>query len=189
MEKKINRVQRWLERCLKAFRSGYYDNALADMECAWAELESARKELWSEADGSRAVQPSRAFSKFTAAVFAASVFVLFGALPLAVSDQTGKALSQMPPEDDEPLIELVTRDEKALLSSLRKSLSSANSGVAELPEPRTAPEGRSSRPRKMKDPEDEASSIKLDEMIELMEIGQRALRGDQGFVVLHDLPK
>ena len=52
MEKNLKRVQRWIERCIAACRSEKWDSALAEVECARAELESASEEIWQRASGS-----------------------------------------------------------------------------------------------------------------------------------------
>lgn len=207
MERKINRVRRWLERCLKACKSRSWENALADMECASAELESARRELWSVVDGSRRTQRNRRYSKPLAVSLAAGVFVLAAAIPVAVPEPVKQAVSRISFDDERALLELVTRDEKALLASLRKSLSSASGGLDDpgglaeaVPPEKTVPEKKyaaaplieikAGQDRKMpENPRENSAPVRLDEMMQLIEIGQKALRGDQGLIVLEERRK
>lgn len=49
MEKKMNRIQRWLDRCVTACKSGAWGSALMEVECLEAGLKSAREEIWAKA--------------------------------------------------------------------------------------------------------------------------------------------
>lgn len=203
MENKIRKVQRWLERCVEACKSRSWENALADMECATAELESARKELWSVVDGSRAAARSRRRTRRLEASFVATILVLMSAIPVAMPEPVRKAVQSMGWEDQRAMLEFLTRDEKALITSLRKSLSSANrfegiedrnnipsvaSEVSVASVPRTAPK-RESKPLRIKVLKDADGPIALDEMVQLLEIGQRALRGNEGLIILEEQGK
>ena len=203
MENKIRKVQRWLERCVEACKSRSWENALADMECATAELESARKELWSVVDGSRAAARSRRRTRRLEASFVATILVLMSAIPVAMPEPVRKAVQSMGWEDQRAMLEFLTRDEKALITSLRKSLSSANrfegiedrnnipsvaSEVSVASVPRTAPK-RESKPLRIKILKDADGPIALDEMVQLLEIGQRALRGNEGLIILEEQGK
>lgn len=196
MDGKIKKVQRWLERCLVACKSRSWENALADMECASAELESARRELWSIVDGSRSKVRARRISRSIGASVAAAVFVLVAAFPISMPEPVRRAVrSSLAWEDQKALLELVTRDERQMLLMLRKNLSSAN--VPErAPEVPAIRENQSDRVsmravkvektgRSVKDGSSE-KEVPLDQFIELMEIGQRALRTDDGSVLLEE---
>ncbi len=204
MENKIRKVQRWLERCVEACKSRSWENALADMECATAELESARKELWSVVDGSRAAARSRRRTRRLEASFVATILVLMSAIPVAMPEPVRKAVQSMGWEDQRAMLEFLTRDEKALITSLRKSLSSANRfesiedrddvsppAVAEVSVasvPRPSPK-RGREPFSKNDWDDDDRPIALDEVVQLLEIGQKALRRNGDFIVLEERGK
>ncbi|EFC90290.1 hypothetical protein Dpep_0258 [Dethiosulfovibrio peptidovorans DSM 11002] len=194
MDGKIKKVQRWLERCLVACKSRSWENALADMECASAELETARRELWSIVDGSRSKVRTRRISRSIGASVAAAVFVLVAAFPVSMPEPVRRAVrSSLAWEDQKALLELVTRDEREMLLMLRKNLSSANvpERAPEVPAIRkNQPDRVSMRAvkvektgRSVKDGVFEGE-VPLDQFIELMKIGQRALRTDDGPVLL-----
>ncbi len=46
MEKRIACIVRWLERCLSEYRAGSLESALMDAECARADLERLRQDVW-----------------------------------------------------------------------------------------------------------------------------------------------
>lgn len=203
MENKIKKVQRWLERCVDACKSRSWENALADMECATAELESARKELWSVVDGSRAAARSRRRTRRLEASCVATILVLMSAIPVAMPDPVKKAVQSMGWEDQRAMLEFLTRDEKVLITSLRKSLSSANrfEGIEDRDDvPSIAPDvsvasvprtvqKRESKPLRNNVLRDADGPIALDEMVQLLEIGQKALRGNEGLIILEEQGK
>lgn len=198
MENKIRKVQRWLERCIDACKSKSWENALADMECAKAELESARKELWSVVDGSREAARSRRRSRSLEASFVATILVLMSAMPVAMPEPMRKAVQSIGWEDQRAMLEFLTRDEKALITSLRKSLSNANRFEAteereELPSSSqisvaSVPD-KKVKFAKRKRADDIDGPIALDEVVQLLEIGQKALRRNEGFIVLEEQGK
>lgn len=204
MESKIRKVQRWLERCVDACKSRSWENALADMECAAAELESARKELWSVVDGSRARIRARRRSITLGATATATIFVLMFAIPVTMPEPVRQLAQAVAWEDEKALLELITRDEKDLILSLRKSLSSSNKfdiaeAKGEIPAPDSisltslpAVKVASSKPVREEKNEakiekvEQRESIPLNEVVELLEIGQRALRKGDDFIVLEE---
>ncbi len=204
MESKIRKVQRWLERCVDACKSRSWENALADMECAAAELESARKELWSVVDGSRARIRARRRSMTLGATATATIFVLMFAIPVTMPEPVRQLAQAVVWEDEKALLELITRDEKDLILSLRKSLSSSNKfdiaeAKGEIPAPdsislTSLPAIKVASSKPMREEKNEAKiekveqreSIPLNEVVELLEIGQRALRKGDDFIVLEE---
>lgn len=99
-----------------------------EMECAKAEMDLAREELWATAqeDGNGKRLHALAF-RSTRAAFVAALLLLITAAPIANSvtivREQGKIAIRTA-----PVLEWVTTDERTLLSALRKSLSEANAG-------------------------------------------------------------
>ena len=111
-----------------ACRAKSWENALMEMECAKAEMDLAREELWAAAqeDGNGKRMYALAF-RSTRAAFVAALLLLITAAPIANSvmivQEQGKIAIRTA-----PVLEWVTTDERTLLSALRKSLSEANAG-------------------------------------------------------------
>lgn len=142
MEKKIARVIRWLERCSKGCGAQSWQNALLDMECAKAEMEEARQDLWALAEGAgRKSNPARGAVRTLGVTCTACLLLLLAAVPLA----TPPAQNALVVVESEPSLEWVSADEKNLLASLRKGLSEAN--FASLSEEQSAPLQGSILPR------------------------------------------
>ncbi|NLD95729.1 MAG: hypothetical protein GX635_01310 [Synergistaceae bacterium] len=129
MEKKIARIYRWLERCAKACSAGSWNSALLDMECAKAELEDVRTEIWSKTEGAFGVRPTRRGALALKASFLSVVLLFSLAAPLAIqSSRPASSVYQASGNvhSGEHVLEWVTGDEQAVLAALRKSLSDAN---------------------------------------------------------------
>jgi len=206
MEKKFRRVQRWLERCIEACRKEKWSNALADVECARAELETAKDELWSLVSEARTAQKSRYAGGMLPlslrSVLLAAVVVMAAAVPLS----TGTVPVAMKQVENKISLEWVTPDEKRFLTSLRQNLSDMNS-VRNILEEVTKPEmtkttgeaerqvaktsstsaavhagavgqktGRQNLPGQSSGTKEEDMTI--DEILLLYEVGQRALRSE-----------
>lgn len=123
MEKKIRKVQKWLERCVLACRSGSWENALAEMECANAEMEMARKDLWARVSEEGMHGKRRVIALVPDLVLAgglAVLLVLFTAVPVSRLHIS----AFMPSTDDRDLkVEFVSSEEEVILQALRRSLS------------------------------------------------------------------
>lgn len=131
MEKKIARIYRWLERCAKACSAESWSSALLDMECAKAELEDVRSEIWTRAEGALQGRPARRGPLLLRVSFLSVILIFALAAPLAIQNTgpEGRSARSSNPRfihSAEPVLEWVTGDEQAVLSALRKSLSEAN---------------------------------------------------------------
>jgi hypothetical protein len=190
MEKKIARIVRWLDRCSKACSAKSWQSALLDMECAKAELDEARSELWARAEGSSQASPViRKVGRISLAAALSLFLVLSVAGPLSV--QTARETVSVA---SGPSLEWVSTDEKALLSALRRSLSDANMArlsteQGEEPPARESVASPAVRPadnrrnlsvrqgRKNGNLQiDSSSGREFDTIINLVQIGQKALR-------------
>ena len=185
MEKKIARISRWLDRCARACSARSWKNALLDMECAKAELEEARSELWVRAERDGETAPSAGKAVRVLCISSLSILLLLSvAAPVAMQPAF---LSQTVPE---PALEWVTSDEKALLAVLRKNLSEANlvylsEGTPSVssfqPGEGTGKERQRGADKKNVPPVKQLTNRDgdTDSILALMQIGQNALRGSE----------
>ena len=156
-----------------------------DAECARADMERLRNELWTSLKEQRAVKPRLRFVLPSVRMaFWSAAFVLVSATPLALPQKS-------PWEREKPVraesLEWVTPDEKVLLGNLRKWLSDGNT-FAVMPnsvrKPDTLAPARSVVPpiqavrRKTTAPEmqPEPVPIPYDHIITLVRTGERALK-------------
>ncbi|MBN1332182.1 MAG: hypothetical protein JW971_00315 [Synergistales bacterium] len=206
MERKIRKVQKWLERCLISCRSGSWERAIGDMECANAELRIAREELWLAAENSRQSCASRGLRHLGSAAITlvvASVILMVSAAPIAVNHGV---ISQTVSSEKKPVLEWLEKDEEMLISALRKSLSEngfretdlSDTGIARnnwQPEmEKTVAQGGNipsfhgqeilqtagiSRELRESPYSRGPSEIMMEEVLALLEIGQRVLRNPE----------
>lgn len=192
MEKRIARIARWLNRCAEACSARSWQSALMDMECAKAELEEARRDLWARAEGRQ--QPFNAAWRAARAVGASALglfLVMASAMPLAAPAPGYRERASALMESSSSL-EWVSTDEKALLTALRSSLSDANlarlsalDGDAPVKAATPAEEGTRAGFRQKPVPAAEEAvkhqtsshgGREFDTIINLVQIGQRSLR-------------
>ena len=187
MEKKIARITRWLDRCVKACSACAWQSALLDMECAKAELEEVRADLWARAEGAPApLNVAGDMWRFACVSCLSLLLVLSVAAPLAVQS-VRSSVADVP----DPVLEWVTADEKALLSAVRKNLSEANLvWISSQENKRFSPESLPVSPMsrelpKVRVPEAKESmraensapaDREFDTILTLVQIGQKALR-------------
>ncbi len=182
MEKKIARISRWLDRCTRACSARSWKNALLDMECAKAELEEARSELWVRAERDGETAPSAGKAVRVLCISSLSILLLLSvAAPVAMQPAF---LSQTV---SEPALEWVTSDEKALLAALRKNLSEANLAYLSEGTPAVSsfqPEEGAGKERARGTDKKNVPAAKqwtsrdgdMDSILALVQIGQNALR-------------
>ncbi|MDR1874584.1 MAG: hypothetical protein LBQ90_06190 [Synergistaceae bacterium] len=195
MERRIVGVVRWLERCLKAFRAGGLESALMDAECARAELEHLRKDLWAAIERKKLNGDSARAGAAGCPLRAASVavvIVLLTATPLLRPEEQ-RAVRPEPTAS----LEWVTPDEKALLGNLRRYLSDSNP-FASIPPERdgalatTEPETRkpqatgkiAERPVEAEKRNDEGEGIPYDRIASLVRAGERALKNERSIITI-----
>ncbi|GEM_PF-3425926 len=171
-----------------------WHTALMEIESAKADLEGARRAIWERAEAQETEEDL--FLSSAGIIFrraGVALFLLFlMAVPLSVGER--------PPflaEREQKIPVFVTKDERELLTSLRKSLSagairfseadfSQEEGAGRVPDSSGEPRSYASAsgtvslreapvPRKDENPSEEGLGV--DEVLALVQVGERALRG------------
>ncbi|MDR3333073.1 MAG: hypothetical protein LBT08_10645 [Synergistaceae bacterium] len=206
LEKRLKRIERWLKRCMAACGCGSWSSALMEIECMEAEARGLKDDLWrtveNETLGSRQQAPSFILGVFRVSAVAAAM-VMAAVLPLSVDQD--RPLQSFEMES----IEILTSTESEILSALRQTLSSRNRGAvtfsveipADLPvekksvsvasaaEPHRIA-GRKSDAADKAEPRMEPEEVSpreptLEDVISLIQVGQRALRASEPAVSIH----
>jgi len=131
MEARIVGIIRWLERCIKAYKEGAMESALMDAECARADIETLRGDLWRKLE--RRSLARRRFNAFRVAeaFFWALGITLITATPLALQQDGYAREGRM----EGHTLEWVTPDERELLSNVRKRPDESLALIAKPEEP------------------------------------------------------
>lgn len=196
MEKRLKRVQRWIDRCVEACKCKAWNSAIAELECARAELDSASREIW-QAAAETETRPETRWLRSSKGVLLHVVPISMIILLLAVGSTSMESFSpqRFAAPQPRPSVEWVTADEKVLLDHLRESLSQNPAHGKNAPEAgvERVAVGRSpskDRPMVQAGPvEGPASnisgilpqrglSVAAEDLLSLIQVGQRALRTD-----------
>ena len=82
MERRVAGIVRWLERFQRSYKSGAMESALMDAECARADLETLRRDVWSSLGPSRVPRRRRGML-VSRAVLSAFLVVLATSVPVS----------------------------------------------------------------------------------------------------------
>ncbi|MDY2985842.1 MAG: hypothetical protein SOR75_10990 [Synergistes jonesii] len=197
MKQKITRLQRWLDRLAAACESRKWNSAVAEADCLSAELKQVREELWEEAEAENVKIPlsvragNMVFSG--AKSFAVAIIIIcLTTLPIAVESGIPSMSASLPSVSAGRSEEfaIVTSEEKELLTMLRRSLNDSNVAVraAEIRSP-DSKRAFSSVPvqKRANAPtapaqaglKAENNKIKPEDLLTLVQIGEKSLRGGE----------
>jgi hypothetical protein len=188
MEKRIAGIMRWLERCLKSCKAGALESALLDAECARADMDRLRNEIWSKLErryGEK--KTARRVAMSARVVLGAGIAVLAAATPVALVQEIAAQEEQR--QQDSVILEWVTPDERLLLTNLRKHLSE-NDVLVSIPEPakvpvKSLPEIPAVRavnlPAERIEPEEQKKEkdISYEQIISLVQVGEKAMKDEE----------
>jgi hypothetical protein len=215
VEKRIAGIVRWLERCLKACKTGALESALMDAECARADIELLRGEVWKKLEKQHVVKArGRGFLGLpwlpAKAAFLAMVAVLAAATPVALVEsmpQGERAVGQNALSSHSLTLEWVTSDEKALLSNLRKHPSDGDSFASTVSvqqsvqqtedkaEPRPIKVNEATRKTPSLEPEvrealevPETQRVPYDRILSLVQTGEKAMKQQASIITIERQP-
>ncbi|QVL35438.1 hypothetical protein [Aminirod propionatiphilus] len=129
MERRIERIRRWLDRCTAACEGRLWAAAIAELDCARAEMEETRRALSDRLLG----EPSRRTGASRATLRVALTSLLLVALlshPAGSPRGPERSLSPLFTASGS-MVEIVTPDEKRLLDALR--MPGGGPALAEVP--------------------------------------------------------
>ena len=93
VDKRVAAIIRWLERLRQSYNAGAVESALMDAECARADLENLRRDVWTEVMPEE-LRVNKNFSRlisFSKAAFLAVLIILVAVVPLS-KEKTAPAL-------------------------------------------------------------------------------------------------
>mgnify|MGYP003571375076 CR=1 FL=1 len=192
-DKKVAGIIRWLERLKKSYSSGSMEIALMDAECARADLENLRLDVWATLDP-KAKPENKFFSRilnFARISSIAAVIVLLTVFP------TSKEIPAPALEHDKEKITLaepiiIIREKKAekieKIKNENQNNIIANNSVKAKKQARTAnikkPQPVAQEKIKVNDnkKEPEQKAVAYDKVFSLMQTGERALKNNSSVI-------
>jgi hypothetical protein len=212
-DKRLKRIERWLKRCVEACRCGAWAEAIMEIGCMEAETREFREELWEKAECEAARIPQRSLKKtlFCCMKVAAlsAVFVLSAGLPL--STEQDRAFYGFQPDSIALLtstesdilnalretlsnrntgtvilsIELPESIEPPVPRSLGAAAAETEMPARRAPAVRIAETAGTAPPEATPAPEPkEQEGPTVEEVLSLIQIGQRALRASEPAVTI-----
>ena len=188
MEKRIAGIIRWLERFQSSYRSGALESALMDAECARADLDDLRSDVWEKVGASHAAKRAR-----RAALCRLAALVLLGVLtaPSPLSREEGLFL---PPDSGGTPMRATVEATPGKLDL--QSPSAAAPGKDAAASPPSAPRrvgrtgarspavrsGTSAEQRSSAAELKQEKSVPYDKMFLLLETGVRALKDGESAI-------
>ena len=190
VDKKVAGIIRWLERFKKSYSSGAVESALMDAECARADLENLRHDVWATLDPN--VKPvNKNFLRFINFLRISSlslIIVLTAVFPIS-KDVQAPAIEYKKNEITfaEPII--IVREEKIKNETENEFHIENNNNIkAKKPvktanikrTPPAAPE--KIKTNKIEKTEIQQKSVAYDKVFSLMQTGQRALKNNSSVI-------
>jgi hypothetical protein len=124
MEKRVAGIIRWLERCLKAYKAGAVESALMDVECARADIESLREDLWAKIELRHSdhffLAPLAPRARRLSVLRPLAAFLWAFGMTLAAATPLSQDRRANETQEGRFTLEWVTPDEMELLGNIRK---------------------------------------------------------------------
>jgi hypothetical protein len=198
MKKKISRIQRWLDRLSTACETGRWDSALVEADCLSAEVREIREDLTRKLENANSAT-TYIFSRSTVAMSIKSVgialfIVLVSTIPLAVESERPRSaqIASGPVQSSgREMLAWVTREEDELIRTLRADLSGQNAELDKQEKVFSVPAKKRASVRGSNEsivvseipalrnmPVRSEAGISAEDLLALVQIGEKALRGD-----------
>ena len=200
VDRRVTGIIRWLERLRQSYNAGAVESALMDAECARADLENLRRDVWTEVmpEEFKVNKTLSRIINFSKAAFLAVLIVLVAVVPLS-KEKTAPAL-----EYDktsivlaEPVIiireydmnEKITETEieaPAVISKTKKITKPATlkktQAVSVHEKSQNQKFEKTERIERIERAEKIEKSVAYDDVFSLMQTGQRALKNNNSVV-------
>ena len=195
-DKRVAGVIRWLERLKKSYSSGAMENALMDAECARADLENLRLDVWATLDTKGKQENKNKFLSglltFSRVVSLAGLIVLLTSLPIskeikipAVEYKKEKITLA------EPII-IIREDSKKTakknenLKIVKIQSQSDNNNIAAVKSRKTTQAANVKKTQSAvqgkNEPEEEKKTVAYDKIFSLIQTGERALKNNSSVI-------
>ena len=177
VEKRIAGIIRWLERLNKSYSTGEMASALMEAECAKADLETLRRDVWAKVSPEDIAPKRSVVMTFLRPAFLAAIIVMMMVFPVA-KDIPVNILPQEARESEVLAVPVIVAEQKPETASKPetqpKKIVPAKKTVITAKKPavvESAPEVRQA-----------AKTVAYDKVFSLMQTGQRALKNNTSVI-------
>ena len=199
LDKKVAGIIRWLERLKKSYSSGAMENALMDAECARADLETLRLDVWATLDPQ--AKPKNKFFmqilNFARVVSLAAIIVLLTVFPIskevpteAIEYSKDKITLAKPiliiREDKEDKKDSTEKIEKIQAKNDKNDSDNNNIAVVKAKRPTRTANIKKPQPvvqeKIQAKNETEQKTVAYDKVFSLIQTGERALKNNRSVI-------
>ena len=179
VDKRVAGIVRWLERLKNSYSEGAMEIALMDAECARADLEDLRQDVFIKCSGVKANPITKFFAPFFRVIFLAVLIVMLLVRPIARENLSAPVLIETPASNKVVLAEPIiiireNQDKPAPVQPKRAARRQVNN------KPQPAPERAAVKPA----PTPAANKkVPYEQVLSLMQTGQRALKGSSTVII------
>lgn len=186
VEQRVAGIIKWLERLKKSYSSGAMESALMDAECARADLEDLRQDVWAKAFNPPSAQKNNAvFSRVinAARTFSLSVIIVMASVVPLSRDVKAPAVEPFNSVKASVLHKgpiVVFREDEAPAPKPEPKMSEA-APKKQTSQKRT-PSKRAQTPAKTDTSPKPAVAVPYDKVYSLIQTGQRALKNNSSVI-------
>lgn len=177
VDKRVAGIVRWLERLKNSYSEGAMEVALMDAECARADLEDLRQDVFINCSGVKANPITKFFAQFLRSLFLAVLIVMLMVVPISRENISAPVLTETESNKivlAEPII--IIRESKP--EPIQPPRRTARRQINNKPQP--APERTATKPA----PAPAVSKkVPYEQVLSLMQTGQRALKGSKTVII------
>ena len=184
VEKRVAGIIRWLERMKKSYRDGAIECALMDAECARADLETLRNDVWQKVKPVK--HEHKNFLAFIRAFSLSVIVILFSVSPIARDIVPVQSVKEEMNSLIEPRPIIVIReDEKHEVRTAAKTSTTITASSKRQSRRQTA-QKKSEKPavntRTVTSNQTAQKTVPYDKVFSLVQTGQRALKENNSVI-------
>ena len=191
IDKRVAGIIRWLERLKQSYSSGALESALMDAECARADLENLRQDVWAKVNPEE-IQETKIFSRLIHAskiAFLAMLVVLSAVFPIAKDVQITVIATEQDKAElvlAEPILivrEDTQPEEKATLAKVLDNAKPKKSVASKSPAPKkNAVSSQKIAANTKTSNIKQEKTVAYDKVFSLVQTGQRALKNNSSVI-------
>ena len=185
VDKRVAGIVRWLERLKSSYSQGAMEIALMDAECARADLEVLRQDVFTKCSGVKINPFTKFFELFSRVLFLSLLIVLFSVAP--ISRELTPVLPEINQDSNkivlaEPVI-IIREDSPAEIEKKPAPVQTINNKKAKRLANKPVKEEAAIKPAPVNQVQAVNKKVPYDQVFTLMQTGERALKGNKTVII------
>lgn len=186
VDKRVAGIVRWLERLKSSYSQGAMEIALMDAECARADLEDLRQDVFTKCSGVKINPFAKFFELFSRVVFLALLIVLFSVAP--ISRELTPPVSLINQDSNkivlaEPIIIIRENSQHEIIEKKPAPVQAINKKARRLANKPVKPDESAIKPAPVNQVQAINKKVPYDQVFTLIQTGERALKGNKTVII------